>query len=338
MKDEEKDKPISNRRRLLYLMEVLKKYTDGDHQYTIQEIIDLFYQETGINASRNGIREDLREFQMSNIFKVGSFQKSNGLERYYSYQDRLFEFHELRLLVDAISSAKFITTQDTEDLIAKIKKLTSIHQSKQLDNRLLLPDSAKTNNRFVKYTINDLHNAIMSKKIIEFKYGRYDVQKKFQLSNHGNYYKVKPYALVWNNDFYYLIGEFVPQGDIRHYRIDRIQNVRETGELFLPSPDFDVTKYISKLFHMYSGEEKSIEIEFDNHLINVVIDRFGINADIRPLDNNKFRLITKAVISEGLIRWLLTWGKDAKVLYPESLVEQIKSEAEKLYHLYHKPR
>lgn len=334
-KHEEKD--ISTKERLLKLMDLLKKHTDIDHQLTIQQLIDLFYIETGISVKSKEIRDDLRIFEKSNIFSTTSNQKTNGTEKYYSHQERLFEIHELRLLVDAISSTKFITSSETENLVNKIKNLTSKDLAKQLENRVLLPANSKTGNKKVKYYISDLHNAITSKQKIEFQYEKYNVMKEFQLSNNGDYYQVNPFALVWSNDYYYLIGEYTPKKEIRHYRVDRIQNIRKTNEIFIPNPDFNLTKYIEKLFHMYSGEEKSIEIEFNNTLINVIIDRFGLNADIRPVDNGKFKLTTTAIISEGLIRWILTWGKDAKVLYPQSLINDLKNETEKLYKLYHEP-
>lgn len=105
-------------------------------------------------------------------------------------------------------------------------------------------------------------------------------------------------------------------------------------EKFVPDPTFNLYNYRSKLFHMYTGEEQSIEVEFDNHLINVVIDRFGTGANIKKVDDYRFRLITLAIVSDGLVRWLLTWGSDAKVIYPPNLVTRMKEEARKLAEVY----
>lgn len=261
-------------------------------------------------------------------------QEKNGLEKYYSHQNRLFELHELRVLVDAVSSARFITSAETEELIKKLKKLTSVYLAKQLENRILLTEGTKTENSFVKHSIHTLHEAIWDRRVIQFQYGRYNVEKEFQLSRNGDFYYVKPLGLVWNNQYYYLIGEYEPEGDIRHYRVDRMRKVTALEKNFLPNPDFDVSKYTNKLFHMYSGEERNIEIEFDNHLINVVIDHFGVNVPITRHTENTFRISTPAVISDGLVRWILTWGGDAKVLNPPALVERMKAEAEKLWKQY----
>ncbi|WP_458413037.1 helix-turn-helix transcriptional regulator [Schinkia sp. CFF1] len=336
MSKESKVATLSNRARLFLLMEILQKYTDEDHQLTIQEIVEKFEADYGFEVKVPGIKNDLTDLEDLDFFPNISYQKANGLPSYYSYHHRHFEFHELRLMIDAISSAKFITKEDTEKIINSLKKFTSSYKAERLENRILLSEHSKSENKQVKYIISDLHDAITSHTIIEFQYGRYNMEKQFVLSNKGGVYRVKPYALVWNNDYYYLIGEYMPQKEIRHYRVDRIHNsIIKTNETFLPNPYFNITDYTNKLFHMYSGEETTIEMEFSNGLINVVIDRFGRNADIRPIDNSRFKLFTKGIISEGLVRWILTWGSDAKVLYPPKLVEQIKQEAEKFYKIYH---
>jgi predicted DNA-binding transcriptional regulator YafY len=326
---------LSNRKRLFLLMEILKKYTDINHQLTLQEIVELFEDDFGIVVNPVGLRNDLKELEKIDTFAVIFDREANGLPTYYSYQNRPFETHELRLMIDAISSAKFITKIDTEKIIEKLKKLTSVYQATQLENRIVLSEHNKSENRNVKYIISDLHEAVSAKRIIEFQYVRYNTNKEFVLSNNGDVYRVKPYGLVWNNDYYYLIGEYVPKREIRHYRIDRIyKNIKKTEETFLPDKNFNITQYTEKLFHMYAGEETTIELEFSSSLINVVIDRFGRKADLRSIDESRFKLFTKGIISEGLVRWILTWGSEAKVLYPPMLVERLKIETEKLYHIY----
>ncbi len=316
-------------------MEILKKYTDSNHQLSVQEIVELFEEDYGLDVNSVGVKNDLKELEMVNTFAVIPYQEANGLPIYYSYQNRPFEVHELRLMIDAISSAKFIPKADTEKIIERLKKLTSIYLAEQLENRILLADHSKSENNYVKYIISDLHDAISTKSIVEFCYGRYNMNKQFVLSNQGNVYRVKPYALVWNHDYYYLIGEYIAKKEIRHYRIDRIyKNITQTHETFLPDSNFNITQYTEKLFHMYAGEETEIEMEFSASLINVVIDRFGRKADIRPVNDSTFKLFTKGIISEGLVRWTLTWGSDVKVLYPPRLVQMLKVEAEKLYKNY----
>lgn len=113
-----------------------------------------------------------------------------------------------------------------------------------------------------------------------------------------------------------------------------MRGITITEKTFIKDPSFDMNKYLKKLFHMYAGDDISMEVEFDNHLINVVIDRFGPQADITPMNNGRFKLITSAIYADGLVRWLLTWGSDAKVLHPPKLVDRMKEETEKLYRTY----
>lgn len=324
---------LSTKHRLLKVREILEKYTDENHRLTAREILD--YLDPEETASTTTVKNDIKELVESGLFDVIINHEKNGVEKRYSHEDRLFEIHELRVLVDAVSSARFITSTETHKLIEKLKELTSIHLARQLENRILLAEGAKTENKMVKHTIHTLHGAIWEKAVVQFQYGRYNLEKEFVLSNDGDFYHVKPLALVWDDEFYYLIGEYEPEEDIRHYRVDRMREVTTLERTFLPDPRFDISKYRNKLFHMWSGEERTIEIEFDNDLINVVIDRFGVNVPITRHTEHTFRVSIDAVLSEGLIYWLLSRGGKAKVLHPPSLVERMKEESEKLWQQYH---
>ncbi|WML26318.1 WYL domain-containing protein [Neobacillus sp. OS1-33] len=335
MKHGSNTQKITVKDRIIRLQELLKKFTDEDNGLTVKQIVDKFYDEYNVDVGIKAIRDDLRELEESRLFDVTVNQEKDGLEKYYSHQHRLFEIYELRMLIDAVSSAKFISKTETENLIRKIENLTSYNQAKKLENRILISESVKSEDHKIKYTIHELHTAISNSQIITCKYGKYNLDKKFQFNRNGEFYKVKPYALVWNSDYYYLIGEYLPNEEIRHYRVDRMRDVTACQEVFVRNPEFNVTKYIGKLFHMYSGEESLIEIEFDAQLINVVIDRFGRDLTIRPIGENAFRISTQAIISDGLVRWLLTWGSNAKVLTPSFLVGRMREESEKLYQKYH---
>lgn len=257
------------------------------------------------------------------------------MPKFYSHQYRLFELYELRMLIDAVASARFITKDETKQLIRKIKKLTSIHHAKKLHNEILIDSSVKSESKLVRLAINDLHEAISERKIVTFQYGRYNLNKEFVLSHNGGQYRVKPLALTWVNDFYYLIAYYFAKEEIRHYRIDRLRNVNITEEQFAYEP-FDVSKYVSSTFHMYAGSEEWIKIRFHNDLINVIIDKFGRDADIRKLDENHFVLSAKAIVSDGLVKWLLNWGNQAKVLSPSSLIDQVTNEIKNMMAVYEK--
>jgi predicted DNA-binding transcriptional regulator YafY len=326
---------INTKQRLLKLIDILKMSTDEEHEMTLNQIVDQFHHLNKTNVGTKGIKDDIKELVDSGLFDITVNQAGPGLPKYYSHQYRLFEIHELRMLVDAVSSAKFITQKESEKIVDKIKKLTSAHLARQLENRLLFDENIKSTNDQIKNYIHEIHRAIIDKRSITFQYGRYNVSKEFVLSRNGNPYEIRPYALIWNNDYYYLIGEYIETGEIRHYRVDRMSSIKMTNDKFIYKQGFGISKYVNQLFHMYSGEEQDIQIQFNNQLINVIIDRFGLNVSIKADCNQTFVLSTMAILSDGLIKWILTWGSDAKVLYPSSLVERLKIESEKLYKQYH---
>ncbi|WP_374721008.1 helix-turn-helix transcriptional regulator [Peribacillus tepidiphilus] len=325
---------LNNRERLLKLMDILREYTDEEHQLTLEEIMDKFRQAYGpdLTLNRNSLREDIEHLIESN-FDITVNQKKEGMPKYYSHQYRLFELYELRMLIDAVASARFITKNETRQLIGKIKKLTSVHHAKKLHNEILIDSSVKSESKLVRLAINDLHEAISERKIVTFQYGRYNIQKEFKLSHKGGHYKVKPLALTWANDFYYLIAYYLPEEEIRHYRVDRLRNVKILDETF-PYESFDVSKYVRATFHMYAGTEEWIKIRFKNGLINVIIDKFGKEVEISKDGEEHFILTTKAIVSDGLVKWILNWGGEAKVLSPQRLVDQVKNEILEMMKVY----
>ncbi|MFD1019767.1 helix-turn-helix transcriptional regulator [Thalassobacillus hwangdonensis] len=328
---------LSTRERVLVLKQLLEKYTDEENELALAEIIDLLNEEfdQSYDFSKRLIKEDLATFEDSEVIDLIVNQEMNGKPKYYSFQNRLFEIQELRLLSDAVVSARFITMKEKERLIEKIKQLTSEPLAAKLENQIHINETAHSQSDKVKYVIYNLHNAINDAKTIRFQYGRYNMKKEFVLSREGKTYTLHPYALVWNRDYYYLIGWSPEFEELRHYRVDRLVKVQVLDDPFKQKEDFDVTQYTHHLFNMFTGEEKWIEIKFADELINVIIDRFGEKVPIKEGKDGRFTLKTKAVISTGLVGWLLTWGSNAEVIGPLELKEKMKQEAEKLYKLYH---
>lgn len=326
-------KSLSSRERILEVISILEKNTDNEDMKTLHDIHAMLPEIS--NAGVGTVREDLLALEESTIFPILAVQEKNGKQKHYHFDGRLFEIHELRLLMDAISAAKFISQLETNQLLMKIRKLTSRRLAKQLNNELYVVNNAKHNLVEVTKVVEQLHIGIQDRKIIAFKYGRYGTDLKFHLSNDENDYLVKPYGLVWNSDRYYLIGEFIAEGDIRQYRVDRMRSIQVTDESFVPDPDFILKNHVSKMFHMFGGEPLSLEAVFSNDLINVVIDRFGTDANIQVKGSDSFILKTQAIMSDGLVQWLMRFGHRVKVIHPESLVNQMKEEAKLFYENYH---
>ncbi|WP_262176478.1 helix-turn-helix transcriptional regulator [Saccharococcus sp. Marseille-Q5394] len=324
--------PITARERLLEVIRILEAHSDEDDMLSIHDIHSRFPEDfqVGIGA----VREDVAALEESIVFPVSAMQKKPGMPKHYYYDGRPFEIHELRLLMDAISAAKFISRNETERMLMKIRKLTSRRLAKQLTNVLHVAEPSAQDATDIVATVQLLHEAIHDKRIVAFQYGRYGTDLHFHLSNEGQDYLVHPLGLVWNNDRYYLVAYFTEADEVRQYRLDRMRNVRVQDKQFVPDPYFDLQEYTKKMFHMFGGELISLEARFADKLINVVIDRFGLDANIKDNEDGTFLLKAQVAMSEGLVRWLFRWGGDVKVIHPKELVGRMKMEAEKIYNQY----
>ncbi|KXG08661.1 hypothetical protein AT864_03078 [Anoxybacillus sp. P3H1B] len=322
---------ISSAQRLLKLKEILFYETDEDHELAIHELVDKVTAVFGLEykVDQRALKRDIEALNNQG-FEVIENQGKYG-KIFYSHQTRLFETYQLRLLADAVLSARFITEAEKKTLIRKLKKLTSNHIAKSMPDPLIFQQSSNLDYNLIKLHIDKVHKAVSEQRVIHFQYGMYNVQKQFILRRDGEVYEVYPYALIWHHDYYYLIGQYYQE--FRHYRLDRMRNVTVTEKRFKKEA-FNATEYVHHSFNMYSGKEEWVKIQFHNDLINLFIDRFGLEADIKTLDEEHCVLTTKAKISEGLVKWILTLGSKAKVLQPDSLVEMVREEIYKMNQLY----
>lgn len=322
----------SNSYRLLTLQEILFQETDADHQLSLKELQQKLEQRLlENNIDRRTIQKDLRVLEESGFEVVKNKGKYGKI--FYSHQARTFELYQLRLIVDAILSAKFITINEKNKLIDQLKQLTSIHIAKTLPEPIMFSQSANLDYDLIRLNIDRIHRAVAKRRVVTYQYGKYNVEKKFVYRRNGDLYYVEPYGLVWQNDFYYLIGKFQPTNEMRHYRLDRIRNIKLTQETF-KKENFHLQEYVDRTFYMFAGKEQRIKIQFKNHLAPLVIDRFGKDVYMRTIDDEHFILSTRAKLSKGLINWILTLGPSAKVLSPDDLVTQVKDRIVRMYQSY----
>jgi len=329
----DESQPIDNRLRLLALLDILTRKTDEDTKLSLSEFQAELVQRFGLDhrVTRDSIQRDLETFQAAG-WHISSVSK-RGYPTLYGLEQRTFDLYELRVLIDAVASSRFLTAEDSKHLIDKLRSLTSDNQAKKLVNNLFV-DHPKTTNPAVKLYIGQLHEAISERFRISFQYRKYNLQRQFQLHRDGFLYHANPYALVWNNDYYYyLIAKQDGMETLKTFRVDRLYNISFLPETF-PMPDFNVSKYVDQTFNMYPGEVNTVRVQFNNGLLNVVMDRFGQGGSMFVQDAGSFIVVTQAAISEGLVRWLLTWGSDAKVLSPASLVERMKIEIDRMTQRY----
>lgn len=324
--------------KLLYLYKILEERTDESNPLSASELIESL-SEFGISAERKSIYADIKLLEEFGLDVCKSYSPKKG----YFVGYRNFELPELRLLVDAVQSARFITQKKSRELIKKIEKLTSINQRKSLEKQIFVEDRLKCKNEEIYYNIDKIHEAISMSKKISFQYYQYDLNKEKKLKDSGRSYLISPYAMTWFDDHYYLVGNNSKYDNLSHYRVDRMCNISITEERIRDYSQvseyklyFNTADYSKKLYNMFPGEIEKVKIKFKSHLINAILDRFGMDVIIIKENEDAFYVITDLVVSEGFLAWLFIFGEDAKVISPESLVDRIHNKVKKMSCLYEK--
>ncbi|WP_223590714.1 helix-turn-helix transcriptional regulator [Neobacillus bataviensis] len=325
---------VPNTTKILALKKILLEETDEEHKLSMTDLIDKLQLAIAANdpIDKKRIKRYIESLNESGFEILHEGEKYGKIV--YSHQSRLFETYELRMLVDAILSASFVTEEQAKNMISKLSQLTSKHIAKTLPSPIKYNKSMNHIYHLTKVYIDKIHQAIDEKRVITFKYGKFNIDRTFELNRNGQEYIYHPYGLIWDQGFYYMIGQKENKVGLSNYRVDKMRDV-EVTELRFKSKDYNIDGYLHINFHMFSGQGEWVEIEFkDKSLINPIIDKFGLDADIKKVDEDTFILKTKAIVGEGFFNWLRGWGSKAKILSPPSLVKQMKDEIEKMYQLY----
>jgi len=316
----------------LYIIKILLEKTDENNYLTVNDIISELVM-YGITAERKSVYTDielLKNFGMDIICERGRANR-------YFVGSREFELPELKLLVDAVQSSKFITRKKSEILIKKIEKLTSVYKAKELNRQILVADRVKTMNESIYYNVDVIHSAIRENKQVTFKYFEYSVDKKLKFRRNGTKYVASPYALTWAEENYYLIAYYDRYSSISNFRVDRMVNIEvsEDDRFFSEEmEDFNLSDYIKKTFNMFSGDTKKVELQFDNSLVNVVFDKFGKDICIYNKTEDHFCVIVDITISSTFLGWLFMFGDKVKIISPVSLQDKMKETAKDVLNVY----
>ena len=319
--------------KMLYLAKIFSEETDDLHALTMPEIISKL-STYGVNADRRTLYLDFEELRR---FGFDIIAVQEGRYYYYHLGGRLFELPELKLLVDSVQSAKFITNKKSKVLIKKLESLASKYEGKKLQRQVVISGRIKAMNESIYYNVDKLHEAIGADCQIRFKYFRWNVKKEMEFRKDGAWYQVSPWGLMWDDENYYLVGFDSEEKKIKHYRVDKMirisvtEDTREGKEQFKA---FNMPRYTKSLFGMYGGEELSVTLEARNDMIGVLVDRFGKDIFITPVDDMHFRTSVNVAVSKQFLGWIIALGDGVKIISPDSVVEQMKSEIERLSRQY----
>jgi predicted DNA-binding transcriptional regulator YafY len=326
-------KGANQKLKLYYLSRILTEKTDDEHSLTLSEI-QHYLEEYGVTANRKSLYDDFNALEVLGIEVIG---ERSSRDYVYHVGKKQFELAELKLLVDSIQSSKFITEKKSNDLINKLTGLASDYEAKQLRRQVFVHGRIKTMNESIYYNVDVIHTAIAQNSKITFQYFQWDVHKKMVLRHSGAIYEASPWALSWDDENYYLIAYDSVAGKIKHFRVDKMKNIRikeEKREGKSSFKEFDMAAYAKKTFGMFGGEEQSVKMLCDNSLAGVIIDRFGKEVMMVPVDDEHFEVNVKVAVSRQFFGWVIALGEGVKITEPERVVEQMREEIYRLNKQY----
>ena len=313
-------KSAGQKLKLLYIIKLLTENTDENHPASTTDII-AYLDANGIHSERKSIYDDIEKLC---DFGYDIVQVRSRLGGGYYMASREFELAELKLLVDAVQSSRFITSRKSRSLIKKLELLAGKQDAGKLQRQVYVAGRIKTENESIYYNIDNIHRAIQENRQISFQYLDWNLNKEL-VPRVGGKRKVSPWALIWREENYYLAAYDSVDGIMKHYRVDKMGHVdvlkdeREGLEQF---EMVDPAVYTNLTFGMFNGDEETVTLQFPNRLIGVVLDRFGREADIRPMTDRVFRIRVRVAVSGQFFGWLAGIGREAVIVSPAAVKEQ----------------
>ena len=288
----------------------------------------------GISAERKTLYQDFELLRDFGFDIIGQQARRNF---YYHMGNRRFELPELKLLVDSVQSAKFITDKKSNTLIKKLEGMVSKYEARKLQRQVIISGRIKAMNESIYYNVDKLHEAIGTDRQIRFKYFRWNIKKEMELRKDGAWYQVSPWALMWDDENYYLVGYDAEDGKIKHYRVDKMWRIsvadrkREGKEQFKA---FNMPRYTKSLFGMFGGEEVKVTLEAENGMVGILLDRFGKDIPVKPVDADHFRTSVVVAVSSQFLGWIMALGDGVKIIGPDKVVARMKEEIRLISQMY----
>ncbi len=327
-------KSTNQKLKLNYLFRIFWDYTDEQHKLTMAEII-AHLNACGVAAERKSIYDDIELLRTYGVDIIG---ERNGKSYEYYLGSREFELAELKILVDLVQSAKFLTAAKSGQLIKKLETLCSHYEAGQLQRQVYVSERIKTENESIYYTVDILHHAIESGVQITFQYFNWNVRKEKELRRGGALYQVSPWALSWDDENYYLVAYDSLAGELRYYRVDKMLKVELTDmprDGYALYEKMDPAAYTRKRFGMFNGQEETVTLLCRNSLAGVIVDQFGKDVVMLPADSEHFRARVHVALSGQFFGWVMALGEDVEITEPDEVVLRMRAEAEKLFARYH---
>ncbi len=312
--------------KLLYLVKYLMQHSDEDHPVSTANIIEEL-KRNDISAERKSIYDDIEALRNFGVDIIQVKGKNGG----YYIGERDFELPELKLLVDSVQSSKFITQDKTYKLIKKIESLASVYDGQLLQRQVFVSNRVKSMNESIYYTVDVISDAITQNKKIRYQYFEYTVEKERRFRHGGAFYNVSPFALIWDDENYYMLAWDSDAGKMKHYRVDKMFKVSMTDIERDGIEEFkkvDMSAYTKSVFGMFGGNEQKVKLRFANHLVGAVLDRFGRETIVIKDGEEHFTVSVNVVVSQQFLAWVFGFGEDAEIISPEEVRNEMQKQAE----------
>lgn len=319
---------VNQKRKLLYILSLLQEESDENHPLSMKQIL-AGLERNGISAERKSVYSDIEELQSFGYDIQYRAERPGG----YYLGAREFELPELKLLVDAVQASKFVTERQTNVLIKKLERFTSRYEADKLQRQVRVHDQIKSVNLSTLYLIDDIHQAIHSNRAISFFYYEWNLQKRLVKRHDGKKYVVSPWALLWEDENYYLVAFDHEAGIIKYFRVEKMKHIEIEEKVRCGKDEFlkvDMERMSRRTFGMFAGEEKNLTLEFENRLVGVALDRFGSGVPLIVKDEEHFQIMVKINISPQFYGWLAGLGTGVRIAEPEKEAEKYIEYLEKI--------
>lgn len=326
-------KSTGQKLKLLTLKRILEEYTDDQHGLTMARILELLSM-NGIEAERKSIYDDFQALETFGCEVITNKSKTTE----YQLAERLFQLPELKLMIDSIQSSKFLSEAKTRELIKKLETLCSRYEAQTLQRQVIVANRIKSMNNAIHYNVDALHNAIAANSQVSFQYFTFDLKKQRKYMRNGATYTMNPFALIYADDHYYLLAYDEKAKKFKHFRVDKMEHVKLTGIDRIGAEaygELDMSAYTKYTFSMYGGKIEKVTLTFANHLIGVVIDRFGRDVVVTKVDEGHFQIIVSVAVSDQFFGWLAGLGKGVKVITPENVKDKYVDYLHQIIGAYH---
>ena len=306
--------------RPLYLAKILYEKTDEEHFLTTAHLAQILKEQYGITAHRQTIKADIDLLKQFGL----EIEEIKSIQNRYNFYGRQFDLPEIKLLIDAVESSKFITTNKSRELVEKLCKLASEHASEGLKRNVCCENRVKPGNEKIYLIIDAINEAINANKKISFQYFHYDMHKKQQLKLDGKAYEITPLHLVWNGDYYYMIGVYDYKQKLGSFRVDRIAKRPEilNKEGTLAPEGFDINTHINTTFRMFNSPHEEVVLICDTDVMDSIIDRFGEDVNTYPNNQHSFTAVVNVATSNVFYSWVFGFGGKVRIKSPEHIKER----------------